>query len=1167
MRKTGNKVLKKIKGGAWIAVALMGALTFAPLAEVVATPDNQLIAFVTASNWASDFEGKEEALIDKQVMEELELALSKVSLLWKENSVEDIRKEIERQEKAGLEVYIIQWGDTLSAIAAAIEVDEDQLAKANQLEEKNLILVGDILTFGDLYEIGSVSNNTEQVAIAPTKPQVPVQPIEPETPTPPTNPEEPTEPTEPEEPNITEEVIEEHQVLDPVVEVVAEQEIPAEEGRSGEEVTEGETTLIDSQTTVEEDVIPGEDVVTQVPVEEPELDEEGNPVLDEEGNPVFKTVWVDEVTPGVDIQVVTSTTTDTIQQGFATRVIYDNTLAEGTEIVEQEGQDGLVTRTTIEVTHDGVLVDSQMNESILQEEMERVVRVGTKIAPGTLQTVVVTTTTLHGTIQITDASLYEDYYEVNVVGTDGMQRTTYEVVLDNQGIELSRTEVSTEVVEPVYEVVTVGTKPIHESEIQTVEETIAFTTETRENPELAEGVRNVLQVGQNGLKTLTYDVAYQYGKEVSRELVNEVITLQAIPEIIEIGTKVEEEPVKETVIRTETIEVAFATETKENPNLPEGEQRVVQAGQNGLEEITYQETLIDGVLTETIEVAREIVQAPVTQIIEVGTKVEEEPEEPTEEVVTVQETELIPFNTIEQENPELPVGHRQVITAGVNGITTVTYSVTYVDGQEVQRVELNRVVTQVAVDEVVEVGTKVVPNEEIKTETRTNELPFEMEERQNPNLLEGQTTIVQQGVPGIETITETVTYVDGEEISRTETGREVTTAPVTHIVEIGTKKAPVADTDSSNFHQVDYTIVDAELPSDRIVIDLDTLTSDTLYDLSEHYTHIVTNHGTIYEVMDKDNFRDATTYVSSYLYYAGDSRVEVLVPANMTPDMLAHFNASALINNLAYDIQFKADHMFNQEYTQDLYEVSELYQVYTPAMLADVKANKVRAERILAALEPGTQAYQDAELALANLNANYYSFITRYNNALTEGDLLTVEYSEDATVNGRTEKMKSTIEQVLNTIPTSLKSLIQSVTIVPQSDMPNSWNGTSTIAAYATGRFELFFSQDTVANLGLIYHELGHLVDFSTVLYDQTLNNSTQLSKTAEWQTIFNNEWNQAGSYYATELEAFGQAYGAYALNKYHNMSMNEVGYVGYGLEGRPETTTYFENLFSRLNY
>ena len=43
MRKTGNKVLKKIKGGAWIAVALMGALTFAPLVEVVATPDLSLI--------------------------------------------------------------------------------------------------------------------------------------------------------------------------------------------------------------------------------------------------------------------------------------------------------------------------------------------------------------------------------------------------------------------------------------------------------------------------------------------------------------------------------------------------------------------------------------------------------------------------------------------------------------------------------------------------------------------------------------------------------------------------------------------------------------------------------------------------------------------------------------------------------------------------------------------------------------------------------------------------------------------------------------------------------------------------------------------------------------------------------------------------------------------
>lgn len=1161
MKKTGNKVLKKIKGGAWIAVALMGSLIFAPLAEGVAVPDNQILAVISVSDWSSEFEGKKEALDNQQVIDELELALSKISLVWKENSVEAIKKEINRQEAAGLDVYIIQWGDTLSAIAAAIEVDEETLAQANNLEEKDLILVGDILTFAELREGHSTAQassyeNQEKV----TPPSPPTQPIEP------TLPVQPEQPIKPEQPVITEQIIQEHQVLEPVIEVVAEEAIPAEAGRIDEEISLGEETLINSETSVEEEVIPGEPIVTQVPTPRPVLDDEGNPIVDEIGQPVMETVIVEEIIPGIDTLLVTTSTTQTVQYGFDTRIIYDNTLAVGTEVVEQAGQNGLVAYTTVEATHDGLLIDSRTSEMTLQEAIERIVRVGTKEAPGTLQTVVETITTLHGTIQVTDPSLYEDDSEVTLVGTDGLHRTTYEVILDNQGNEMSRTQVSSEIIEAIYEVITVGSKAINETKTETRDEDIAFNTQTRENPALAKGERNVLQVGQDGLKKLTYTVAYQYGEEVSRVLISEVIKLEAVPEIIEVGTKIEAEPVVETVLRTETAEITFTSQSHENSELLQGESRVLQVGQNGLDEITYQDTLVDGVVTETFEVSREILLAPVIEIIEIGTKVEQ-PTTPTEEVIRVEEIEFIAFETIEQDNPDLAVGERNVLTTGIPGQATVTYDVTRRDGIEVSRMEISRVVIQEAVNEVVEVGTRNSANEETITQTTTYDIPFETEELQNINLLVGQSNIVQQGVVGRETITEAVTYVNGQAVSRVETSRDITTEPVTQIVEVGTKKAPVADTDTSNFHQVSYTIVSADLPSEQIVIDLSTLTSDELYDMSEHYAHIVDNRGTVYAVMDKENFRDATTYISSYLYYGGDSRVEVITPANVTPALLEFFDASELINNLAYDIQFKADHMFNQEYTQDLVEVNELFQVYTPAMLADVKANKIRAERLLAALEVGTPEYESAEVALATLNEQYYSFVTRYDNALTDGALLEVGYSQEASQSAQTEAIKTTIEQALEAIPSSLKLLIQSVTIVPQTDMPNSWNGTSTIAAFATGRFELFFSQDSIANLGLVYHELGHLIDFSTVLYNDTLSQSTQLSDSDEWQAIFAKEWDEAGSYYATQIEAFGQAYGAYALNKYHNLSMEDVGYVGYGLENRPDSTSYFDMLFTRLGY
>jgi hypothetical protein len=60
-----------------------------------------------------------------------------------------------------------------------------------------------------------------------------------------------------------------------------------------------------------------------------------------------------------------------------------------------------------------------------------------------------------------------------------------------------------------------------------------------------------------------------------------------------------------------------------------------------------------------------------------------------------------------RDDSSLPKGQTKVATAGVNGVETLTFKVTTVNGQETGRELLGRQVTTPAIDEVTLVGTKV----------------------------------------------------------------------------------------------------------------------------------------------------------------------------------------------------------------------------------------------------------------------------------------------------------------------------------------------------------------------------------------------------------------------------------------------------------------------------
>lgn len=70
-----------------------------------------------------------------------------------------------------------------------------------------------------------------------------------------------------------------------------------------------------------------------------------------------------------------------------------------------------------------------------------------------------------------------------------------------------------------------------------VTETIPFSEERTQDPNLEKGQSQVAQVGASGIKTFTYKVQLEDGVEVTRTVENEVVSIEPAPKIIADGTK------------------------------------------------------------------------------------------------------------------------------------------------------------------------------------------------------------------------------------------------------------------------------------------------------------------------------------------------------------------------------------------------------------------------------------------------------------------------------------------------------------------------------------------------------------------------------------------------------------------------------------------------------
>ncbi len=79
------------------------------------------------------------------------------------------------------------------------------------------------------------------------------------------------------------------------------------------------------------------------------------------------------------------------------------------------------------------------------------------------------------------------------------------------------------------------------------------------------------------------------------------------------------------------------------------------------------------------------------------------------EVVVEPSEQALPYESVETIDPGAKVGSRKVVQTGVNGLQLVHHTITYVNGAETEREPGVTVVVQAPIQEIIAVGTLVIP--------------------------------------------------------------------------------------------------------------------------------------------------------------------------------------------------------------------------------------------------------------------------------------------------------------------------------------------------------------------------------------------------------------------------------------------------------------------------
>ena len=181
------------------------------------------------------------------------------------------------------------------------------------------------------------------------------------------------------------------------------------------------------------------------------------------------------------------------------------------------------------------------------------------------------------------------------------------------------TEQNIDRIEAVNEVVEIGTKVKQTTKRVNVRtEIIKFKTVTRYNNQLAKGTRNVLTAGKNGSYKVVRDDIYEGNKLVKQGTEQNIDRIEAVNEVVEIGTKVKQ-TTKRVNVRTEIIK--FKTVTRYNNQLAKGTRNVLTAGKNGSYKVVRDDIYEGNKLVKQGTEQNIDRIGVVNEVVEIGTKV------------------------------------------------------------------------------------------------------------------------------------------------------------------------------------------------------------------------------------------------------------------------------------------------------------------------------------------------------------------------------------------------------------------------------------------------------------------------------------------------------------------------------------------------------------------
>ncbi|MGT2711740.1 ZmpA/ZmpB/ZmpC family metallo-endopeptidase [Streptococcus oriscaviae] len=266
---------------------------------------------------------------------------------------------------------------------------------------------------------------------------------------------------------------------------------------------------------------------------------------------------------------------------------------------------------------------------------------------------------------------------------------------------------------PVPQIVHIGTKPVtevpstapgHEVPAITIKEetvsrteVLAFETQEVYDNSLAEGVRQVVQEGKTGIRTIETKETYADGQLIKSEEVSNAITTAPVPQIVHIGVKKSDVLTTETEQRTELIqpETVYTSDAA----LYTDEEMVLHPGSAGEKLITTTYQLLNGVRLPQPTVTETITKEVVNRHIARGTKPIQGTESQTHQEEVSYPTEYVLSDQL-FENEE------QVIQPGVNGSKEITTTYVTIKGVRQPHPTVTEKVVKEPTKKIVARGTK-----------------------------------------------------------------------------------------------------------------------------------------------------------------------------------------------------------------------------------------------------------------------------------------------------------------------------------------------------------------------------------------------------------------------------------------------------------------------------